>query len=139
MALQELAVAMRERRDELGIKQDDVGNLAQSGISRPTWSKLENGHDGNYLNSTFTAIDRVLKWPRGHAARLYRNGADAIAAPVTTSPMQDAIDAQGRALASLFETLAAEGQRVDHDFALLRRELQDFAARLEALERSRRR
>lgn len=121
MTLQDLGRAMKSRRDEIGLKQDDVKAAAGGGISRPKWSQLENGHDGNHRSSTFTAIDRALQWPIGRARSLYE-GVD------LTPPGDPAADA----LAELGEAVAALASRLDD-------EVQRMSSRLDALERGPRR
>lgn len=70
MTLRGLGKAMKADRIRQGLKQADCVDRARSGISVPQWSKLENGHDGNYLDATFAAVDRGLQWAHGRAAEL---------------------------------------------------------------------
>lgn len=67
MGAQDLARLVAQRRAELGLSQEEAVAKAKRGISTSNWSKIENGREGPYRQSTYAAIDRALDWPAGSA------------------------------------------------------------------------
>jgi hypothetical protein len=72
MEVNELAREMKKQRLALGLTHKTAVEAAGVGVSVANWSKIENGHAGEYRESTFAAIDRALKWPHGRALDLVR-------------------------------------------------------------------
>lgn len=62
---------MRERRDELGLTQMQIGDLG--GPSAPTIRKIEEG-DAAISTHTLNKLDVPLRWLPGSAARTYAGG-----------------------------------------------------------------
>lgn len=60
-----LAAAIRERRDELGLTQEQVA--ARGGPSTATLRLLEGALQTSYRHRTYVDLDRALGWPSGHA------------------------------------------------------------------------
>ncbi|WP_405177979.1 helix-turn-helix domain-containing protein [Nocardia sp. NBC_01377] len=62
---------IRERRDELGLTQIQIGDLG--GPSAPTIRKIEDG-DSSISTHTLNKLDVPLRWRPGSAARAYAGG-----------------------------------------------------------------
>lgn len=69
-----LAQLARERREELGLHQQDVVDAAGTGLSLAVLSQLENGRNDNPRTSTLMALDRGLQWKAGSAKAILGGG-----------------------------------------------------------------
>lgn len=74
VSVSNLGEAMKRARVAAGLRQEDAVARAAGGISKPQWSKLENGHEGNYAERTYAAVDRALAWKHGTARALALGG-----------------------------------------------------------------
>ena len=69
-----LGAAIKGARLRLGLTHKTAVEAAGTGISVALWSKLENGHPGDYRPNTFAAVERALGWEFGAAARIAAGG-----------------------------------------------------------------
>jgi transcriptional regulator with XRE-family HTH domain len=70
-----LGEQIRNRLKQLGISRRDLARV--TGLSRQTLHHLEYDSGRGFALSTFKAIDKGLKWPKGTAEAYYRGIADA--------------------------------------------------------------
>jgi transcriptional regulator with XRE-family HTH domain len=70
-----LANAIKDRRAELGVTQDQCVEASRGGISRPTWSGLEAPHRDKLSKSVraLNACARVLGWTYDSCERVLTN------------------------------------------------------------------
>ena len=84
--LQELAIAIRDRRAALGLAQ---GDLAQhGGPSLVTVGQLERGQIARPQPATLARIDAALKWGPGTSASILRGDARGTVEPAEAAPTQ---------------------------------------------------
>lgn len=67
-----LADAVRQRRDELGMTQEEVA--AAGGPSTATMRLLEGALGTSYRSRTFTQLERALAWTRGTVRHVLDGG-----------------------------------------------------------------
>ena len=81
-----LAARVRERRDELGLTQEDV--RAAGGPSTATMRLIEGALQEAYQLAIITRLERVLEWERGSARRILDGGEPVLAgAPGEPAPV----------------------------------------------------
>lgn len=68
-----LGEAVKVRRKNLHLKQEEL--VACGGPSAKTISAIEDGQAGTYRPSTFSKLDRALRWPAGTAEAILRDTA----------------------------------------------------------------
>jgi transcriptional regulator with XRE-family HTH domain len=88
-----LADAVRDRRDELGLRQADVGR--HGGPSTGTVRNIESAARTGYSGRTLRQIERALQWPSGHVDRVLAG---------------DAVDDEKSIIQILDATLAVDGE-----------------------------
>lgn len=64
-----LAQWVRQRREELGLTQDEVAKFG--GPSTATVRTIENGQAENFHRRTFAGLDQALQWQPGTASKLF--------------------------------------------------------------------
>lgn len=81
------------RREELGYKQR--GQIASAvGVSTRVMSDIENGRRGNFDQVTVAALERVLGWETGSAARVAAGGEPVIRGQASTDTPTRPMSAQ---------------------------------------------
>lgn len=65
-----LAIAMKSRREDLGLTVVDAAELA--GLSRSSWHELESGRRKTTFGDTLERIDDALQWERGTLRKVVR-------------------------------------------------------------------
>lgn len=133
-----LAEAVRARRIELGLTQEDAAALTERidrevlhsanhrvrlGISRSTWASIEQSEVVERRPHTQDLLDRALRWPSG-TARAYLLGLDLPEGP----PADGLTGLDG--VASRAETARARAE-----VAILRAEVAELSLRFEELEK----
>lgn len=71
-----LAARVRERRDELGLTQEDV--RAAGGPSTATMRLIEGALQESYQPAILTRLEKALEWERGSARRILDGGEPAL-------------------------------------------------------------
>lgn len=105
MSVQDLAQAVRERREQLGLRQSDLATRGGPGLG--TVQNIEQGARDVYSSRTVAQLDRALGWASGSSQALLTHGH--IPQSVTCAPSDDARAlAVGRAVLALIDALTAE-------------------------------
>jgi hypothetical protein len=105
--LQDLAQAVRDRREQLGLGQIDLAH--RGGPSLGTIQNIEQGARERYASRTFAQLDRALVWTPGsaRALMLHGHGPQVIASASTVDRDARAL-VVGRAVLALIDALTAE-------------------------------
>ena len=67
-----LARAVRDRRLQLGLRQEDAAS--EAGVSVATWRKVESGKVESFTSRTLAMLDRGLQWEPGSARDVATGG-----------------------------------------------------------------
>lgn len=138
---QALAGAVRDRRTELGMTQEQAADLTRRidieilhsdnhrqrlGISRSTWASIEQAEEVERRAHTQDLLDRALRWPSG-TARAHLYGLEMPVGPPAEG--LDSVTGEADTAASRAETLRARAEVAD-----LRAEVAEMVLRFESLQ-----
>lgn len=136
-----LAQAVKQRRAELGLTQEQAAELTQRidtevlhsdnhrvrlGVSRSTWASIEQADEVERRAHTQDLLDRALRWPSG-TARAHLYGLDLPEGPPAEG--LDSITGEADTAASRAETARARAE-----VAELRAEVAEMVVRFEGLQ-----
>lgn len=136
-----LAEAVKNRRVELGLTQEQAAELTQKidtdvlhsdnhrvrlGVSRSTWAGIEQADRVERRAHTQDLLDRALRWPSG-TARAYLYGLDLPEGPPAEG--LDSVTGEADMAASRAETARARAE-----VAELRAEVAEMVVRFEGLQ-----
>lgn len=126
---QVVADAMRDRREELGITQQEAIQRSEARVSSSTWSNLERAAKTSYERSKLRAVCRALGWSSDSIER--------IIAGQEPSPLE-ADDVVTALRQRRVEEVATRDSLRDvlHELQGLRRDVASLLSRIEAIERA---
>lgn len=118
--------AIKRRRHELGISQDEAVDRAGKGAAKPVWSIIENGRQDSFKPRTLAAICRALDWQPDSLERIAA-GEDPIAVggPRAGDSPQGVTVVDTKALLALHTAIERTATRLDELVPIVRRLQQD--------------
>lgn len=113
--IRRLGAAVLARREELGIRQEDVTARGGGSPSTTTLSKLENGIGPAPSRKTIEGLDRGLRWVPGSARGVLLNGADPQPLPDSEpgAPLRGSLNLSLEQRDRLVEILGRARQSID--------------------------
>lgn len=107
-----LSRAVRDRREELGLTQNEAANRSEGGVSLATWRNIETGFRPPWRRAGLLAVCRVLGWtPESIERILAGEGPEAV--KLLTPSQEDRLLALERQLAELRAELRATREEPD--------------------------
>lgn len=126
-----LAEIIRDRRESLGLTQDEAAMRSSDRVSVATWRDLEKARRSTFRRRTLYGVEDALGWPTGTVEKILRRepvDADAQAVPihVHANPVDDPEDEDlARDLSEVAARLSEIANRIEAHFASRRDHDQD--------------